>query len=832
MSEDKLELHQDLINTLKEDLGDPNFDFIFKQKTAQLSKPDQFLLKMEMTRLSQPVARFIDLRGQVSGEVKPYEHEGKQHFMDDVAIGVFEREVAQHGAYTMAVYEAVMHTENNFKVMQKQAQEQVDVEPEATYDHAAQLIRFASYESRIEERMNYSIKITVELKSGTTVPASTSDISLSGAKIKLSKNYTVYPRNLLTLRLVGLEQDFELGLKEGIQYEVVAIEETNSDYNYVRLKRTFVENNVGFDEFLESFIHGNKRRYKINLDNTMDAVVCKGYEQYYLPRVSSLFVFFSRINNLLLPSMVLTNENNAFIHYYFEDERKTSCLYSVFNNKRLQTLLTQTTPVKEAYCYTFTHSNAGKIYFYSAFDYELEQKPDLKSLFLGFGSEKESWRVFKVQLMPSHHEDAFIPLSLPKSAGKNVEKLNKRPPPRAQGLIEPVHHLMVLTEITTQELRTHCNKLDYSQESINRLKEFGHGKAKTPPPIEKVALEYVNLRAHKRFLYRTGITLNLAEQLSYSGNTRDFSVMGLQLELEQPIDITKGDLVTVDLPDLQKITKQHQLSDLKYEVMAVSKSKTIINLKVKQFANVPHTAIEFFTALIENNKDKLQPSEEAPKIPGLSTALRNMVTKSICQLPLYLHKKASHLEVGAVGHGLYPSPLHALLLPKIVQQNNQELLFPSSLFPANYIEDILSENLRTKSRQDKPLRFTLFIHYDGKKADEANGGVKSQCIPFGEPVEPVFLFAKKALKNGILFICHLYVSKTGRPDMDHLSNELRYVSHYALHKAKGLEEALWSVAGVCDVVDVTDVILPVLGIDNHLIERMQQRKSEWLGQIH
>ncbi|MDK2595841.1 PilZ domain-containing protein [Pseudoalteromonas obscura] len=828
MSEDKLELHQDLINDLKGDLGDPNFDFIFKQKTAQLSKPDQFLLKMEMTRLSQPVARFIDLRGQVSGDVKPYEHDGKQHFMDDLAISVFEREVAQHGGYTMAVYEAVMHTDNNYKVMQKQAQVQDDTEPEVVFEHEAQLIRFASYESRIEERMNYSIKITVELKSGTTIPASTSDISLSGAKIKLGKSYHVHPKNVITLRLVGLEQDFELGLKEGIQYEVVAVEESNSDYNYVRLKRTFVENNSGFDEFLESFIHGNKRRYKINLDNTMDAVVCKGYEQYYLPRVSSLFVFFSRINNMLLPSMTLTNENNAFINYYFEDERKTSCLYSIFNNKRLQKLLLQSAPVKEAYCYTFTHSNGGKIYFYSAFDYELEENPELKSLFLGFGSEKESWRVFKVQLMPSHHEDAYIPLSLPKSAGKNVEKLNRRPPPRAQGLIEPVHHLMLLTEITTPEHKSHCSKLTYPQESINRLKEFGHGKSKNPPPLEKVALEYVNLRSHKRFLYRTGVALNISDSQVFSGNTRDFSIMGLQIEVEHAVDVAKGDLVTVDLPDLQKITKQHVLSGLRYEVMAVSKSKTIINLKVKQVTNASHTAIEFFTALIDNNKDKLQPSEEAPKIPGLSTALRNMVTKSICQLPLYLHKKASHMEIGAVGHGLYPSPLHNILLPHLINHNGQELLFPNKLFPNKFIGDSLTEQLKEKSRQDKPLRFTLFVHYDEKQSDESNHGVKSQCIPFGEPIEPLFLFAKKALKNGILFICHLYVSKTGRPDMDHLANELRYVSHYALHKAKGLEEALWSVNGVCDVVDVTDVMMPVLGLENHLIERMKNRKREWL----
>ena len=51
-----------------------------------------------------------------------------------------------------------------------------------------------------------------------------------------------------------------------------------------------------------------------------------------------------------------------------------------------------------------------------------------------------------------------------------------------------------------------------------------------------------------------------------------------------------------------------------------------------------------------------------------------------------------------------------------------------------------------------------------------------------------------------MFVYQLYVSKTGRPDMDYLANELKYISHYAIHKAKDLEEALWAITGVCDLV--------------------------------
>ncbi|CCQ09879.1 FIG00951782: hypothetical protein [Pseudoalteromonas luteoviolacea B = ATCC 29581] len=827
MAEDKLLKYQNLINELKLQLGDPNFDRIFQQLTSHLSKPDQFLIKMEMNRLSQPVARFIDLRGQVAGDVKPFEYQGKQHFLDDVAVAVFEEEVARHGGYTMAVYEAVMNTENNFRVMQKAAQEREasgEVLPEQN-PFNVKLIRFASYESRVEERMNYSIKITVNLPKGREVSATTSDISLSGAKIKLSPKHVVDTGNMLTIRLVGLEQEFELGLKSGIQYEVVAVEPVSREFNHVRLKRTFVENNKSFDEFLNSFIHGNKRRYKVNLDNTMDAIVCKSYEQYYLPRVVSLFVFLSKKESILTPTMSMHNENSAFMQRYFQDERQISCLYSILNSKRLKDLLDQVQPVKETLLYTFTHSAGGKIYFYSATTEELAQHPELKQLFLAFGSNKDSWMTFKLQIMPSTHEDAFIPLSLPESLGKNLDKLNKPPSPRVQGYIQHVQYVAILTATNVPAIREKYRKVNFQQEQLPMLKQFGHGKATMPPALEAVALEYINLRAHKRYLYKTSVEILLDPERRVTGFTRDFSVMGMQIELSEVFSFNKGDLIYLSLPDLQKITNKHHLSNLCYEVMAVSKSKTIINLRVNQPTDSKSMAVQFFTQLIEMNKHKLQACEESPKVPGLSNALRNMVTKSICQFPIYLHKHAAHFKIGAVGQGVYKTNLHRILSQ--FDTSNPALITTEQLFPDGFTEGTLSDAIRQQNRQDKPLQFLLFLRFDPTHSD-IKLALKSQCIEVSEPLDSLYLFAKKAVKSELLFVYHVFISKTGKPDIDYLSNELKYVSHYAIHKAKELEETLWSVAAVGDMMDVSDEIIQFFDFDARIVNAMQARRKTWL----
>ena len=825
MAEDILLKYESLVEELKAHLGTPQFDKLFKSKTASLTKPEQFLIKMEMSRLSQPVARFIDLRGQVTGQVKPYEYDGKQHFMDDTAIEVFEDAIKRHGGYTLAVYEAVMNTENNHRVMQKKAAEQALTDDSSTTEQSAKVIKFASYESRREERMNYSIKITVELDKDNTVAASTSDISLSGAKIKLGPRYKVKKGQLIGLRLVGLEQDFELGLKNGIQYEVVAVEKVSREYNHVRLKRTFIENNDKFDEFLESFIHGNKRRYKVNLDNTLDAVVSKGYEQYYIPRVTSLYTFLSLQGDKLYPSLALTTENNIFIQRYFCDERKLSCLYSIINQQRLGHLLSSPDAVKEEYLYTFTHTVAGKIYYYSATRTELDSQPQLRDLFFGFGSQKDSWQCFKLQLMPSHPEDSYIPLSLPSSAGKNIEKLNKPPTPRVQGLIKDVKYLLILTSVGTKFEQQTYQQLDYNKDAVNQLKQFGHSKHKTPPHLEPVALEYVNLRAHKRYLYKTAISIEHHEQ-TITGHTRDLSVMGLQIECDQPVEFKKGDIIKLNLPDLQKITKKHDLTNLAYEVMAISKSLTTVNLKVHKVGDLPHMAIKFFTVLIDNNKDKLRVCEETPKIPGLSTALRNMVTKSVCQFPFYLHKEAAHFKAGAIGQGLYPSPLHVLLQNFALLNETTSI---DGFLSTDQITEVITPLIKDRSRQDPPLPFTLFVRFDPRQA-EISDAITSRCIS-EDDYKPQTLFVKKALKNDLVFVFRLYVSRTGRPDIDYLANELKYISQYALHKAKDLEEALWAVAGVGDLIDITEEALTHFDIDRRLINEMSKRKATWLKRV-
>jgi hypothetical protein len=109
-----LEEYHDIIEELKPMINEPEFTQVLNQVTSTISKQKRFLLKMELMRLARPCIRLIDLRGSVDGNCQLYTHQDKVHFLDEIAIETFERQVRIFGEYTIGVCEAVTNTEKIF----------------------------------------------------------------------------------------------------------------------------------------------------------------------------------------------------------------------------------------------------------------------------------------------------------------------------------------------------------------------------------------------------------------------------------------------------------------------------------------------------------------------------------------------------------------------------------------------------------------------------------------------------------------------------------------------------------------------------------------------
>ena len=81
------------------------------------------------------------------------------------------------------------------------------------------------------------------------------------------------------------------------------------------------------------------------------------------------------------------------------------------------------------------------------------------------------------------------------------------------------------------------------------------------------------------------------------------------------------------------------------------------------------------------------------------------------------------------------------------------------------------------------------------------------------------------MEKDLFFAFRVYISRTGRPDVNYIAKELKYVGNYAIHRAKVLEEELWGVIGIGDIIDISDEMLSRHGYSRKHIEFQHQIKK-------
>ncbi|MEN3160351.1 PilZ domain-containing protein [Alkalimonas sp. NCh-2] len=829
MTAPDLQEHLSIIERLKSSVQTSDFDQMFAVLTSELPKSKQFLLKMELKRLSQPCDFYIDLRGHVDGTVHTYEYEGKTHYMDDNAVEVFEQGIRDYGRFTLGVYEDVMNTDNNYRVMHRKETEarikqvlsneqglsDAELTAEPVTRHLARSVQFGSYLNRSEERMNYSITVEIVLGNGKKYSAQTTDISVQGCKLKLARQIKLAENDQLGIFFRELEQEYTLDRNNPIHYQIVEISLLDQKTQQLRLKRLeqSSQQEQEFTHFIDRFIRANKRRYKLNLDNALDAVIVKGYEQFYVPRTSSLPVFISVRQGKSHPQCALTTENNRASFHYFQDELQRSVLPQVLSAKRLKQLLQLPEGQRQTLLYCFTHASKGKLYFYSATEAELATENGLSALFLGFGASKKSWKVFQLSFLNTSSEYSQLHFQLPGDTSAGTKAKNTQ---LLDAYLTPLRFIVSLTDISTDSSSSWYQQLSYDKSAVRALNQFAHAKLNQLPFCEAIPVKYVNLRSEDRYLYKTTVQLqNAQEQKLPDAFSRDFSPNGMQVETMLPTQLKRGDLVRLNLPELQKISNKFQLKQLLYEVMAVSKSGTIMNLKVVENDD-GHQGKAFFQLLIQNNRSKLTVAEEQVKHPGLAPALRNMFIKALNSFPFYLHRKGIRYEMKAIAQGGQPNSLHLLLAQLSTEPEHLNI---EPLLKHNAVNLAFASQLKQMKRQDPPKNYELYLKVTPKADTKPELSCHYDYEFNNEPEKKAFI-AQLIADEAVLFCYRIWLSRTGRPDSDFIAQELNYISQYAIHKAKLLEEELWSVVGVGELVDITDELL--LRLDIPPAQRQQQ----------
>ena len=814
MSQDLYE-YQDLIERLKPMVNEPEFNQVLAQVAGHLSRDRRFLLKMELKRLARPCIRIIDLRGKVDGECRIYHHEGREHYMDDIAIEMFEQQVRVFGEYTLGVYEAVHRTENNLQLM-REGVEKNPVEDENVISPEQLQERFItptasllSYPKRDDERMNYAVALELFTEHNNSVLGTSIDISRSGMRVKLNSDHLFKPNEKLSVYFRGMEAEYALDKKHGILYQIVDIERLHKEQR-LRLQRVEEDNNPSFDEFLNKFIHGNKRRYKVNMDNTVEAIKSKTCEQFYTPRFPSLPVFVDFIEETYTPRYAMANDANREILQYWTDENDKLRIGFLCNHQRLQSMAIQTGAEKELFVYVFTHVKDGKVYFYSATIDELQAHTALKSVFLGFGARKVSWRVFKLQLTDMHPEQAHSPLSIPDSVSETVKRQNNPPAPRLMARLKNLKNIVLITDVTS-DLGQQCyEKNQIKRSELAKLKLFGHPRNKPPVDIKVFRFKYLEQRLENRYQLRSKVVLTL-DDVDLEGVSEDVSVQGLRIELESFFHGTANNRVSISFPLLQKITKKYKLQNLQYRVINISKDRNVLHLKViNEEGNV---AKQFFEDLIKSNKNRLKTYPDEEEIPGIGHALRCIYAKNVANITFFIRKESGqYLPDTVVNHG--QNTRLANLGQQFAEPNqfNLEFLYRDRTKEYAFVHEALKQ-LRI---ENNPLQKELFIAFNPAEA-EMKDAIKPRFSDQFLDHDERHNFINTALKNGQFIAISVYMSLTGRPDLETLQSEINYVSVYAIHRAKELEEQLWNIAAMGNLIDITNEVMHRYGFSQQQI---------------
>jgi len=804
--------YQKIIDNFRGEVNKPSFDIKFTQSTKNIAKTEKFLLKMELKRLAGACTRSIDLRGLVDGDCKLFEYSGQSHFLDDVAIGVFEENVEGYKGYTFGVYEAVKNTENNFRVIyqkekknieQSQPQENSAESSKKTSDktqYPITIFPLNQYHDRIEERMNYVISLAIVLENKQQKSVSSIDISVNGLKFRLNSKEPLHIDQQITIIFKGLEDDFQFGKGEALVYQIKNIH-SDAKTQLVGCQRIGAVDNDAFEKFLLGYIQGNKRRYKINLDNTISALQSRTFEQYVLPKINELPIFFARSNNKVVPRYVLTTNNNQAVFQYWQDEENNSNLHSLVNEERLVRVLKRHKKGKSLLVYSFIHQNQGKDFFYTIDEEQLSHESEFSPTFLTFAAKKSTFKVTKLTYFIVDKVNTYSPFTLSHTQELNKQYINLPPSDEVIDCIGSLSFSVVASDITHQASIEQYQNFSNNEIDVSKLKLFGHKRLKDKLTVDELGVTYKNQRQEPRFMYNTPVTLE-CEKVQWRGDSIDFSMSGLKVELEKSAVISVGEVVYITFPSLQKITSTHSLKKLPYEVIKTNKKKTIINFRV-HIKEHQHVGRSFFKLLIDKNKDKLTADEYTLLVPGLAEALRTHYAQSMQVPTLVVQTSGSRYKVEAlVTNDSGDEFLQQL--NKLSDRKNYYNFYPimTKLYKDNFIESCLKKLIIN----EEPVSEVLFISI-AKNIEQVDKDVSIRFDNELNTSESRKEFIKHALDNGQFFCFQLKISRTNKPDLEYLNTELSYISSYAIHRSKQIEQDIWSVVASIQYVDITHEVL-------------------------
>jgi hypothetical protein len=782
-----VEQHNALIEQLKPLLMEENFQELFENLTSEESNSTRFLLKMELNRLSSLCTRVIDLRDKSELPCETFKSGRQNHFLDAPAKSSFIEALALYqGQYTLGVYEQVMaaHKLRRQKARHSDADSDMTLTP-----FIAEGAILGSYFNRSEERMNYSIHISVLQPGANEVAGITVDLSVGGARIRLPAAHGLNTEQPLRVKLLDLSKEYYFeDLQQGVDYQVVDVE-SNHEYSWMRLKR--IGGSDALSDMLGDLIQAYKFRYKVDINDILVAATGLGFERHYLPHLPHLPLYVTQLEEQYSVTHQLLSRDNQKLHHFFSDEKEICQLPAMLTPQRLQALLGEPNNIEHSLFFCFTFQTQGNIFFYSATLSEL-LATDLLGLFISFGSSKSNWSIFKLASHEIDHQTSYKSSILPGDSSYYSAL--------TEAQLKRFTHVLQLIDLTNNEMLALYRQWDPKGHQANELKPFGQTKL-TTNQIKLLSLQFTERRNEARFAFKTSVTVT-QDKAIHQGFTLDISGKGLQVTLDEAATFDPTAPLYVSFPKLQSLAGKTKLSQLPYRLIRTRKSGSTIHLAA-MVGHTAHVGVAFLNRLIEANRDKLQKLTEANSdAKELSDGLKNLLMRALASVPYFIEKTSKSAKLSVLGVSKHSNEITDLFAATTQQTLQYDL---STLLDNGHLKHDFIDPIRQMKPQDGMAFFEVYVQV----SRQSQGRIKIKCIAPEEigdqPAQTHFIRQSQHL--GKFMALRIYRGAAGKPDINYIKRELEYIGVHAQHKAKQLEQRMWHIIGVGELLEITPEVM-------------------------
>lgn len=363
--------------------------------------------------------------------------------------------------------------------------------------------------------------------------------------------------------------------------------------------------------------------------------------------------------------------------------------------------------------------------------------------------------------------------------------------------LKNLKYVIHITDISS-ELGQQCySAIKIDRDAVKNLKVFAHARNRAPATIKAFRYKYEENRIENRYLLRSNVEVTQGNT-QITGVTEDISTNGVRIELNTPFTGAIDNRVNVNFTKLQSMTTKFNVSSLKYRVVHLSADYSVLHLRcIAGDDGLP--ARSFFDELIKQNRSRLKtyPEEE---YPGIGHALRCINAKSITEPSFIVQKKqGTHIPYACVCPEISnPISTIASFLTK-PGEVDLEFLFQEE----DKGESFIDSAFKKAKAENCSVNAELFIAFNPNQTDKNRVLTVNWSHMFAShKVRKSFI--DNALQQGQFLALRVSMAHTHRPDMAMLQLEMSYVSMYALHRAKLLEENLWSIVGGVHMFDITD----------------------------